>query len=122
MNFRATLLIAVAIAQAACAKPPEPICQELDATIDGSIQRAALTLAEGDIYDKGAMQQAARYISVNNHLQVIRISLDLQKEHKCPIRKSAINPMIFKMAALSCLAAKDEEKQKLCDIKNWKGN
>lgn len=122
MKLRTTLLIAAAIAQTACAKPPEPICQELDATIDGSIQRVALTLAEGEVFDKGAMQQAARYISANNHLQVIHISLDLQKEHKCPIRKSAINPMAFQMDALACMAAKDEEKLKLCDIKNWKGN
>lgn len=120
-----TLLIAVAIAQTAYAKP-ESICQELDTTIDNSIRKVALTLAEGDLFDKGAMQQAARYISANNHLQVIQISLNLQSQHKCPIRKSVINPLIYQSEALKCLNAtmgdKKGDASTLCDIKNWKGD
>ena len=86
MSRTIALLIAVAISQTACTKPPEPICQELDTTIDNSIRQVALTLAEGDVFDKGAMQQAARYIAANNHLQVIQISLNLKSQHKCQIR------------------------------------
>lgn len=125
MKFRMLLLIAAAFAQTACAKTPEPICQELDATIDGSIKHVALTLAEGEISDKGAMQQAARYISANNHLQVIRITLDLQSQNKCPVRKTIINPLMYQLEAMNCLAAtlgNKEEMTNLCDIKNWKGN
>ena len=126
MSRTIALLIAVAISQTACTKPPEPICQELDTTIDNSIRQVALTLAEGDVFDKGAMQQAARYIAANNHLQVIQISLNLQSQHKCQIRKSVINPLIYKSEALKCLTATIGEKKDnaaaLCDIKNWKGD
>jgi hypothetical protein len=126
MNRTIALLIAVAIAQTGCAKPPESICQELDATIDKSIKQVALTLAEGDVFDKGAMQQAARYIAANNHLQVIQISLNLQSQHKCPIRNSVINPLIYKSAALKCLTVtigeKKDDGSALCDVKNWKGD
>lgn len=89
-------------------------------------RQVALTLAEGDVFDKGAMQQAARYIAANNHLQVIQISLNLQSQHKCQIRKSVINPLIYKSEALKCLTATIGEKKDnaaaLCDIKNWKGD
>ena len=79
------------------------------------------------MFDKGAMQQAARYIAANNHLQVIQISLNLQSQHKCQIRKSVINPLIYKSEALKCLTAtidekKDDDASALCDIKNWKGD
>jgi hypothetical protein len=125
--LRPALLLAIALTQTACAKGPDPICQELDATIDDSIRRVAMTMVEGDIYDKGAMQQAARYISANNHLQVIRISLDLQSQHKCQIRKSVINPFMYEAEATKCMLASaggdgKENKDSLCDPKNWKGN
>lgn len=126
MNRMIAPLIALAIAQTACAKPPESICQELDTTIDNSIRQVALTLAQGDVFDKGAMQQTARYIAANNHLQVIQISLNLESQHKCQIRKSVINPLIYKSEALKCLAATIGEKKDnasaLCDIKNWTGD
>lgn len=126
MKCKLALLVAIVIAQTACAKSPEPICQELDTTIDNSIRQVALTLAEGDVFDKGAMQQAARYISANNHLQVIQISLNLQSQHKCQIRKSVINPLIYRSEALKCLTESLGEKKgdvaALCDIKNWKGD
>jgi hypothetical protein len=118
--------IAVVLTQAACSKPPEPICQALDTTIDNNVRQVALTLAEGDVFDKGAMQQAARYIAANNHLQVIQISLSLQSEHKCTIRKSVINPLQYRSEALKCLTAtigeKKDDAATLCDIKNWKGD
>ena len=71
---------------------------------------------------EGAAQQTARYISANHYLQVIQISLDLQKQHNCPIRKSVINPMAYQLEALKCLGAKDDQKQSLCNINNWKIN
>lgn len=127
MKLRAAFAVAAGIALAGCDKTPDPICQELDATIDSSIRRVALTLAEGEVFDKGAMQQAARYAAANNHLEVIRISLDLQTQHKCPIRKSVINPLMYDTEALKCLSAtvgseKKDEAANLCDIKKWKGS
>lgn len=127
MKLQVALAVAAGIALAGCDKAPDPICQELDNSIDSSIRRAALTLAEGEVFDKGAMQQAARYVAANNHLQVIRISLDLQTQHKCPIRKSVINPLMYDAEALRCLSAtvggdKKDVAANLCDIKKWKGN
>lgn len=127
MNLQVVLTIAAGIALAGCNKAPDPICQELDTSIDSSIKRVALTLAEGEVLDKGAMQQAARYIAANNHLQVIRISLELQTQHKCPIRKSVINPFMYHAESLKCLSAtiggdKMDDAANLCDIKKWQGN
>lgn len=138
MRFHAVLLIVGIFVLVGCdrtpdpisQKPeatPDPICQELDATIDGSIREAAISLAEGDLLAKGAIQQAAGYIAANNYLQVIRINLDLQSQHKCPLRKSIINPMIYnRVDVLNCMNArlKDnlDEMSKLCDPKNWNGN
>ncbi len=127
MKLRAALAVAAVIALVGCEKTPDPICQELDAAIDSSIRRVALTLAEGEVFDKGAMQQAARYVAANNHLQVIRISLDLQMQHKCPIRKAVINPLMYETEALTCLSAtvdseKKDEAANLCDFKKVKGN
>ena len=126
MIYKLALLVAFVIAQTACAKSPGPICQELDTTIDNSIRKVALTLAEGDVFDKGAMQQAARYVAANNHLQVIQISLNLQSQNKCQVRKSVINPLIYQSEALKCLSETLGEKKgnssELCDIKNWKGD
>ena len=126
MNYKLALLVAFVMAQTACTQPPEPICQELDTTIDNSIRKIALTLAEGDVFDKGAMQQAARYVAANNHLQVIQISLSLQSQNKCQVRKSVINPLIYQSEALKCLTATLGEKKGdsavLCDIKTWKGD
>ena len=104
-------------------KVPDPICQVLDTTIDSSIKRVALTLAEGDLFDKGAMQQAARYVDVNNHLQVMRINLDLLSHHKCPIRKAVINPFMYSRDARLCLASSNgSDEANKCDIKKWSGN
>lgn len=127
MKLWPVFFVAAGLALVGCSKTPDPICQELDATIDSSIKRVALTLAEGEVFDKGAMQQAARYVAANNHLQVIRISLDLQTQHQCPIRKSVINPLMYEAEALKCLSAtvrgeKMDEAANLCDIKKWKGN
>jgi hypothetical protein len=126
MRLHTALLVAGAFLLTACDRTPDPICQELDAAIDTSIRHVALSLVEGDIYDKGAMQQAARYTAANNYLQVIRINLDLQSQHKCPIRKSVINPMMYEKDARQCMLAtlgsKTEEVSKACDVKNWKGN
>jgi hypothetical protein len=114
----------------ACAKTPDPICQELDAAIDSSIKRAALSLIRGEIGDKGAPQQTARYVEVNNHLQVIRISLDLLKQHECPIQKRVINPLIYDNS-IDCTSEVTyrmigsskkslDEIINLCGIKGWK--
>lgn len=127
MRFQIPLFVAGAFLLGACDRAPDPICQELDAAIDTSIRHVALSLVEGDIYDKGAMQQAARYTAANNYLHVIRINLDLQSQHKCPIRKSVINPMMYEMDAGKCMIATlgnkaEQTTAKACDIKNWKGN
>jgi starvation-inducible outer membrane lipoprotein len=136
MLYRTALICAIAVSLTSCSQTPDPICQELDATIDRSIQRIALSLADGDALDKGATQQAARYIAANNHFQVIRISLDLQSQHKCQVRKSVINPLMYEREAQACsrarltsiLAATGEKKQaetsvaELCDSKKWKGD
>lgn len=122
MIIRTSFLVVVTFVLASCSPTPDPICTELDASIDRSIQRIALSLASGDVFDKGAMQQAARYIEANNRLHVIRINLDLQVHHKCPIRKAVINPLVFEREALACIAAKDDEKSELCNLKKWKGD
>ena len=126
MRLHTALLIVGSFLLCACDRTRDPICQELDAAIDTSIRHVALSLVEGDIYDKGAMQQAARYTAANNYLQVIRINLDLQSQHKCSIRKAVINPMMYEKDARQCMHAtldnKAEEASKACDIKNWKGN
>lgn len=66
MKLHTVLLVAVVFLLSACDRTPDSICQELDNAIDTSIRRVALSLVEGDVYDKGAMQQAARYTAANN--------------------------------------------------------
>jgi hypothetical protein len=126
MKPLATLLIlaSLTLAQTTFAKE-QKICQDLDATIDRCIKNIALIRQEGDVLDKSVAQQTARYININNYFNVIHISLSLQTQNKCPVRKTIIDPYIYRSSSLSCLGATigskgNENKEELCDIKNWK--
>lgn len=119
------LSLAVVVLLAACGKAPDPVCQQLDTSIDENSKRIALLLAQGEVFDKGATQQSARYTMANNHLQVIRLNVELQTRHNCPIRKSVIDPFLYQADALKCLSStigdKKNESSGVCDFKNWKG-
>jgi len=108
-----------------CKKAPDlGICAEFDRTIDRNIKRIALTLIEGEVSDKGAMQQAARYTMVSSRLQIIATNVDLQSKHSCQIRQVPIDPLVYEEDALKCYSAtlgQKPEASNLCDYKNWKG-
>ena len=125
MTIKFLSFLALAVSLSSCNRAPDPYCTELDQTIDTNIRKIALTLVEGEVLDKGAMQQASRYTMVNNRLFVIATNLELQSKNNCAIRKSPIDPMAFEEAALKCYSATLSEKKEaiaVCDLKNWKAN
>jgi len=123
MRILTALVLATLLSS--CSKAPDPaVCAELDRTIDRNIKQIALTLAQGEIVDKGAMQQAARYTMVSSRLQIIATNIDLQSKHNCQIRQSPIDPLEYEEDALKCYSAMLEQKPEasnLCEYKNWKG-
>ncbi len=121
MASRIIFALTITALIAACSQAPDPTCAKLDSVIDKSIQKIALSSANGDMFDKSAMQQSARSAEASNYLQIIHINLNLQSQNKCPARKASIDPLSFESEALACLAAKDEEKAALCDPKKWNG-
>ena len=126
MTIRLFTIIVLTTLLASCAKAPDPaVCSSLDRTIDHNIKKIALTLVEGEISDKGAMQQAARYTMVSSRLQIIATNLDLQSKNNCQIRQTPIDPMVYEDDALKCFSATLSQKPEaasLCEFKNRKGN
>ncbi len=114
--------VLLSIASFSFAKPINSVCNTLDDAIDNSIKKIALLSIDGSS-DKSAVQQTARSIEVSNQLQLMQINLQIHSQHKCPIRKSAINPYAFKKSALLCylnLLKDDKEKtERTCNFKNW---
>ncbi len=125
LNMRILPVLALAALLSSCSKASDPaVCAEFDRTIDRNIKRIALTLVQGEIADKGAMQQAARYSMVSSRLQIIATNVDLQAQHNCQIRQSPIDPLVYEEDALKCYSAtlrETPEASNLCEFKNWKG-
>jgi hypothetical protein len=122
MRLLATLVLSALLSS--CNKAPDSVCADLDKTIDNNIKRIALNLVEGEVSDKGAMQQAARYTMVNSRLQIIATNLELQSKHNCSIRQTAIDPLVYEDEAMNCYSAtlgRKPEATTLCEYKNWKG-
>jgi len=122
--MRTLSLLLLSALLGACNKAPDAVCADLDKTIDSNIKRIALTLVEGELSDKGAMQQAARYTMVNSRLQIIATNLELQSKHGCSIRQAPIDPLVYEAEALKCYSAtlgQEPEASTLCEYKNWKG-
>ena len=125
MTLKLLSLLALALSLSSCSRTPDPVCAELDQTIDANIKKIALTLVDGEVSDKGAMQQAARYTMVNNRLLVIATNLEIQSKNNCAIRKTPIDPLAFEEAALKCFSATLTDKKEavaVCDLKTWKAN
>ena len=125
MTLQSFFIVTFAILLASCSKSQDPICTDLDSAIDTNIKKIALTLVDGEMADKGAMQQAARYTMINNRLLVISANLELQSKHNCAIRKTPIDPMSYGNDALKCYSATLTEKDKAasaCNFKSWKGD
>ncbi len=97
-------------------------CAELDNLIDASIFEIAMTRTEGDVYDKSAPQQTARYIDINNQLQILNINLAIHTQNKCPARKAGIVPFKYQTQASDCVLAKlkSEGVASKCNFKKWK--
>jgi hypothetical protein len=101
----------------------QSLCKDLEKIIDESILTIALSEAEGQLFDKSAPQQTARFLGFNNQLQVININLAIQSQNKCPSRKGGVNPFRYKLQALECLTArlkKDESSALKCDVRAWR--
>ncbi|WP_048441056.1 hypothetical protein [Caenimonas sp. SL110] len=124
MRLFAIVLLATLLSS--CAKAPDPaVCASLDRTIDHNIKKIALTLVEGEISDKGAMQQAARYTMVSSRLQVIATNVELQSKNNCQVRQAPIDPLVYEDDAMKCFSATLSQKPEvtsLCEFKSWKGN
>ena len=124
--MRLFAIVFLAMLLSSCAKTPDPaVCTSLDRTIDHNIKKIALTLVEGEISDKGAMQQAARYTMVSSRLQVIATNLELQSKNNCQVRQTPIDPLVYEEAAMKCFSAtlrQEPEAASLCEFKNWSGN
>ena len=118
------LIITIALAQPAFSKEAKPtICQDINKAIDENIKSIALSQIDGNS-DKSAAQQTARNISENNHLQIIQINLNLLDRHKCPPRKTIIDPYMYKSYAIKCALARlggegKENVKELCDFNRW---
>ena len=119
MIYRPLLLLA--LAAFAPISNAQTLCADLDTLIDASIMTSAMSQAQGSL-DKSAAQQTARYLAINNELQLISINLAIQSQNKCPIRKNGINPFRYQLQAMDCLLArmKNEDVPSKCNFRAWK--
>lgn len=97
-------------------------CVELDSLLDNSIFEIAMTFMDGQISDKSAPQQTARYIDINNKLQILSINLSIHTQNKCPPRKSGITPFKYQSQSSDCMMArlKSVDVAAKCNFKTWK--
>jgi len=97
-------------------------CIDLDNLIDTSIFEIAMTFMDGQLSDKSAPQQTARYIDINNKLQILNINFSIYTQNKCPPRKNGITPFKYERQSTDCMMARvrSVDVAAKCNFKTWK--
>lgn len=125
MRVQSLLPLVVALSFIGAARAQQA-CTEIEKIIDEAVFAAAISVAEGEVFDKSAPQQTSRYLNLNNHLQVIGINVALLAQNRCPARTRPINPMRYKLQAMACMSERLAEKKAdpstsgKCDVKAWR--
>lgn len=103
--------------------PPATTCSILASTYEGASMDLAANRAEG-VGDNSAPRATLRAMEDANTLAEARITLDLMRDHKCALPKSAPTSIFYLSDALSCatdrLKSQGAGSPPSCDRSKWK--
>lgn len=108
---------------AASAAAPAGTCATLMRQYDGASMDLAAGFAES-VGDNSAPRATLREMENANALSTAKIALDLMRDNRCPMPKSAPSTATYMSAALTCrtdrFKATGTESPESCKRENWK--
>lgn len=106
----------------ATAVPAAGVCAALASTYDGASKELATNSAEG-IGDNSAPRATLRALEDSNTLAEAKMTLDLMRDHHCPMPKSAPARIFYLLPALTCandrMKASGSVSPASCDQQTW---
>jgi hypothetical protein len=70
-------------------------------------------------YANSAPQATQLATEIANELAIVKINLDLMRDHNCPMPKVPVVPETYANAARTCVAAKEGSREALCNRARW---
>jgi hypothetical protein len=92
-------------------------CKALEAAVVTAHQD--ISILDSTSYAISAPQATQLATEIANKLAIVKINLDLMRDHNCPMPTVPVVPETYASAARACATAKEGSREQLCDRAHW---